>query len=280
MSKKITAPDILAAKGQRKLAVLTAADYPTGVLADKAGVDMILVGDSLGMVTLGMKDTLSVTMEHMLHHCAAVSRGVERALVIGDMPFMSYQSGTERAVANAGRFLQEAGAMAVKLEGGRAFAPQVKAIAQAGIPVMGHLGLTPQFIASLGGFKLQAKTADAVRILLEDAQALIEAGIFALVLEAMPTEAAKAVTEAISVPTIGIGAGPGTDGQVLVTADLLGMFDRFTPKFAKRYAELGQATLDAMGAFIQDVASGAFPAEEHSTRMDKDELAEMKKNGL
>ncbi len=279
MTKRLTAPDILAAKGQRKLAVITASDYPSGLLASQAGADMVLVGDSLAMVALGYEDTLSVSLDEMLHHTRAVSRGLAQAegqaLLIGDMPFMSYQVSVEQAVANAGRFLAEAGARAVKLEGGRAFAPQVEGMVRAGIPVMAHIGLTPQFIANLGGFKAQGKTAEAVRILLDDAQALARAGCFTLVLEAMPAEAAAYITERVSVPTIGIGAGPHCDGQVLVQHDILGLFDRFTPKFVKRYAELGAASREALAAFCDEVRSGAFPGEAHSTRMNEEEAREL-----
>ncbi|MDD4951680.1 MAG: 3-methyl-2-oxobutanoate hydroxymethyltransferase [Desulfovibrionaceae bacterium] len=272
MPRRLSAPDILAQKGQAPICVMTAYDYPGAVLADRSGADMVLVGDSLGMVVLGYQDTLSVTMADMLHHTRAVSRGVERALVVGDMPFMSFQPGVEMAVANAGRFLAEAGARAVKVEGGRDFAPQIRAMVRSGIPVMGHIGLTPQFIAGLGGFRTQGKTAEATAVLRQDALALAEAGCFCLVLEAMPEEAAQAITESVPIPTIGIGAGRRTDGQVLVMHDVLGLFERFTPRFAKRYAELGKAAQEALVRFCGDVRERRFPAEEHVTHLSAEEL--------
>ncbi|MBA4356621.1 MAG: 3-methyl-2-oxobutanoate hydroxymethyltransferase, partial [Desulfovibrio sp.] len=236
--KQTTAPDILAAKGQRKLAVLTAYDYPTGLLADEAGADLVIVGDSLGMVCLGLPDTLGVTMADMLHHTRATTRAVKKALVVADMPFLSYQTGLETAVANAGRFVQEAGARAVKLEGGAEFVPHIRAMLAAGIPVMGHLGLTPQQLARLGGFKAQGKTARAAAKLLADARALAEAGCFSLVLEAVPAEVAERITAEVQIPTIGIGAGPSCDGQVLVFHDILGLCPGLRPSFVKQYADL------------------------------------------
>lgn len=276
--KQLTAPDIRAAKGRRKLCVLTAYDYPTALLADKSGVDVVLVGDSLGMVVLGLPDTLSVTMADMLHHTKAAARAVKRALVVGDMPFMSYQPSVEVAVANAGRFLAEAGARAVKVEGGRAFAPQIEAMVKSGIPVMGHIGLTPQYVATLGGYKVQGKSCEAIRVLVDDARAIASAGCFSLVLEAMPAEAAAAVTEAVDIPTIGIGAGPDVDGQVLVLHDILGLFERFTPRFVKRYAELGQSALAAMQQYCAEVREGSFPAEEHTWRLSEEEAKKLKKD--
>jgi 3-methyl-2-oxobutanoate hydroxymethyltransferase len=252
------------------IVMVTAYDYPTARAADEAGVDAILVGDSLAMVVLGHPNTLSVTMDEMLHHARAVARGAQRPLLVGDLPFMSYQADETEAVRNAGRFLQ-AGMDAVKLEGGRALAPTAAAIARAGVPVMGHVGLTPQSIHALGGWKVQGRTADAARGLLEDALALEEAGCFALVLESMPDRLAAYVTERLSVPTIGIGAGPGTSGQVLVSHDLLGLFDRFTPKFVKRYAELGPAMREAFAAYRRDVETHAFPGAEHSYTMSEEE---------
>jgi 3-methyl-2-oxobutanoate hydroxymethyltransferase len=275
--KQLTAPDIQAAKGARKICVLTAYDYPSALLADQSGVDIVLVGDSLGMVVLGLPDTLSVTMADMLHHTKAAARAVKRALVVADMPFMSYQPSVEIAVANAGRFLAEAGARAVKVEGGSAFVPQIRALVQSGIPVMGHLGLTPQHLAALGGYKVQGRTSEAVRVLVDDAVALAEAGCFSLVLEAMPAEAAAAVTEAVAVPTIGIGAGPHTDGQVLVLHDILGLFERFRPKFVKRYAELGREALSAMRQYCAEVREGTFPAAEHTWRLSAEEAEKLKK---
>ena len=253
------------------ITMVTAYDFPTARLADQAGVDAILVGDSLAMVVLGHPDTLSVTMDEMLHHARAVRRGASRALLIGDMPFMSYQADEAEAVRNAGRFLKEAGMEAVKLEGGRAVAPTVRRIVRAGIPVQGHVGLTPQSVNALGGFKVQARTAAAARALLEDALALEDAGCFSIVLESVPDRVAAHITERVKVPTIGIGAGPGTSGQVLVLHDMLGLFDRFTPRFVKRYADLGDTTRAAIEAFRADVEDGCFPAAEHSYTIDDEE---------
>jgi 3-methyl-2-oxobutanoate hydroxymethyltransferase len=251
--------------------MMTAYDFPTARLADEAGLDAILVGDSLAMVVLGHPDTLSVTMDEMLHHARAVRRGASRALLIGDMPFMSYQADEAEALRNAGRFLKEAGMEAVKLEGGRAVAPAVRRIVKAGIPVQGHIGLTPQSVHALGGWKVQGRTAAAARSLLEDALALEDAGCFSLVLESVPDRVAAHITERLSIPTIGIGAGPRTSGQVLVLHDMLGLFDRFTPRFVKRYAELGEAARQALEAFRADVQSGAFPGPEHSYAIDDEE---------
>lgn len=246
------------------ITMLTAYDYPTAKLVDEAGIDAILVGDSLAMVVLGHPNTLSVTMEEMLHHARAVSRGAKRALLIGDMPFMSYQSDPAAAVRNAGRFLQEAGMDAVKLEGGRAFAETARAIVRAGIPVQGHIGLTPQSLNALGGWRVQGRSAPAAKALVEDALALEGAGCFSLVFESIPKELAAYITERIAIPTIGIGAGAGTSGQILVIHDLLGLFDRFTPKFAKRYAELGYAMTAAVRAYREEVEARAFPGCEHT----------------
>lgn len=252
------------------ITMLTAYDYPTAMAVDEAGIDSILVGDSLAMVELGYDTTLSVTVDDMLHHCRAVARGAKYALLIGDMPFMSYQVSVERAVLNAGRFLQEANMHAVKLEGGRERAAATGAIVQAGIPVMGHLGLTPQSINEIGGFLSQGRTAPAAKRLLEDALALEEAGAFSIVLEAVPMRLAQLISSRLSIPTIGIGAGVGCDGQVLVTHDLLGLFDRFTPKFVKKYADLKGDMVRAFVEYKQDVESKSFPADEHSFHM-KDE---------
>lgn len=261
---KVTVPGIMAAKGKRKLTMLTAYDYCTAVWVDRAGVDMILVGDSLAMVMLGHEDTLSVTMDEMLHHTRAVVRGAKRALVIGDMPFMSYQVSVAQAVENAGRFLKEGRAQAVKLEGGASVLKQVEAIVGAGIPVQGHLGLTPQSIAMLGGFKVQGKDEEAAKKLVEDAVALAQAGCFSLVLEAIPAAVARRITEAVPIPTIGIGAGPACDGQVLVLHDLVGLFDRFVPRFVKQYDHLGQRLLETVSRYRQEVESGDFPGPEHT----------------
>jgi 3-methyl-2-oxobutanoate hydroxymethyltransferase len=253
------------------ISMLTAYDYPTALSIDQAGVDSILVGDSLGMVVLGYPNTLPVTMEDMLHHCKAVSRGAQFALLVGDMPFMSYQVSVEQAVRNAGRFLQEAGMDAVKLEGGRERADAVRAIVGAGIPVMGHLGLTPQSVHQLGGFRPQGREAGAAGKLVEDALILQEAGCFAVVLESLPARLAKLISERLEIPTIGIGAGAGCDGQVLVTHDLLGLFDRFTPRFVKKYADLHGTMAEAFAAYKNDVESRAFPAEEHTVEMPEQE---------
>ncbi len=252
------------------ITMLTAYDYPTALAVDKAGIDSILVGDSLGMVVLGYPNTLPVTMEDMLHHCKAVARGAEYAMLIGDMPFMSYQVSVEQAVANAGRFLQEAGMDAVKLEGGQERAAAVEKIVQAGIPVMGHIGLTPQSINTLGGFRAQGKTADAAKKLVEDAHALQAAGAYSLVLESVPKQLAELISQQLEIPTIGIGAGVGCDGQVLVTHDLIGLFDRFTPSFVKQYASMHNVMAEAFAAFKAEVAAKTFPTDAHSVTM-KDE---------
>jgi len=250
------------------ITMLTAYDYPTALAMDKAGIDSILVGDSLAMVVLGYENTLPVTMEEMLHHCRAVARGAKAALLIGDMPFMSYQVSAEEALRNAGRFLQQGGMDAVKLEGGRERADAVRAIVGAGIPVMGHLGLTPQSVHQLGGFRAQGKTALTAKRLVEDALLLEEAGCFSIVLEAVPARLAELISKKLSIPTIGIGAGIGCDGQVLVTHDLLGLFDRFTPKFVKKYANFHAEMNRAFMDYIEDVETKRFPAQEHSVEMD------------
>ena len=257
----------------RKLSMLTAYDYSTAKLMDEAGIHGILVGDSLGNVILGYGDTVSVTMEDMIHHGAAVSRGVKNALLVVDMPFLSYQTSAYDAVVNAGRLMKEGRAHAVKLEGGREMVPQIRAIVQAGIPVMGHLGLTPQAIHALGGYKVQGKDEAAARKLLEDAKALEEAGVFAIVLECVPSALAGLITEAVSVPTIGIGAGAGCDGQILVYQDMLGMFSDFTPKFVRRYGEVGEAMKAAFASYIEDVGQGTFPGQEHGYQI-ADEVIE------
>ncbi len=247
----------------KKLSMLTAYDYSTASLLDAAGINGILVGDSLGNVILGYEDTISVTMEDMIHHGAAVSRGAKNALVVVDMPFMSYQGSVYDALKNAGRLMKEGRANAVKLEGGIEVVPQIQAIVQAGIPVMGHLGLTPQSINAFGGYKVQGKDEAAAQKLLDDAKAIAEAGVFAIVLECVPSALAKKVTEAVDVPTIGIGAGADCDGQILVYQDMLGMFSDFTPKFVKRYANIGEAMKAAFKGYIDEVCEGAFPAPEH-----------------
>lgn len=253
------------------LTMLTAYDYPTALALDQAGVDAILVGDSLAMVVLGYETTLPVTMEEMLHHARAVARGARGALLVGDMPFMSYQVSVEEAVRNAGRFLQQGGMDAVKLEGGRERVDAIRAIVKAGIPVMGHLGLTPQSVHQLGGFRAQGKTAPAAVRLLEDALMLEAAGCFSLVLESVPARLAEKISQRLTIPTIGIGAGAGTDGQVLVTHDLLGLFDRFTPKFVKKYANLHAEMQKAFHAYIAEVQERQFPAQAHTIEMADEE---------
>ena len=271
MSGRLTAPGIRETKGQRKLAMVAAYDYPSARLLDQSGMDMLLVGDSLAMTVLGHEDTLSVGMEEMLHHTRAVARAAERSLVIGDMPFLSYQTSREQAVHNAGRFLKEGRAQAIKLEGGTPVLPQIEAIVAAGIPVQGHLGLTPQSMAQLGGFKVQAKSAEAAGKLIEEARALTEAGCFSIVLEAVPAEIAERVASEVSVPVIGIGAGAGCDGQVLVFHDLVGLFQGQPPKFAKKYADLAETIREAAARFKTEVQEGSFPAAEHSFFLPREE---------
>lgn len=256
------------AKGQ-KLAMLTAYDYTTAKLIDEAGIDAILVGDSLGMVMLGYEDTISVTMEDMIHHSAAVARGTKNALLIVDMPFMSYQTSVYDAVVHAGRLMKEGRAQAVKLEGGLEVCEHVKAIVKASIPVCGHLGLTPQSVNALGGFKVQGKGEEAAQRILDEARALEEAGAFAVVLECVPRALAEKITESISIPTIGIGAGAGCDGQVLVYQDMLAMYADMAPKFAKQYAQIGSQMKEAFAAYKQEIIDGAFPAAEHTFKMDE-----------
>lgn len=253
-----------------KLTMLTAYDYSTAKLIDEAGVNSILVGDSLGMVMLGYEDTLSVTVEDMIHHTAAVARGAKNALVIADMPFMSYQTSVYDAVVNAGRLIKEGRAQAVKLEGGLEVCEQIKAIVNASIPVCAHLGLTPQSINAFGGFKVQGKGEQAAQKLLDEARAVEKAGAFAVVLECVPAALAKKISETISIPTIGIGAGNGCDGQVLVYQDMLAMFSDFKPKFVKQYANVGDIMKDAFKAYISEVQSGAFPSVEHTFKIDEE----------
>jgi 3-methyl-2-oxobutanoate hydroxymethyltransferase len=261
---KITILDIYKKKAEgKKITMLTAYDFPTAQIVDQSGIDMILVGDSLGMVVQGVSSTLPVTMDEMIYHTKMVSRAAASAMVIGDMPFLSYQTSREEAVRNAGRFLKEAGAEAVKLEGGSLMADTIRAIVSAGFPVMAHIGLTPQHVHALGGFKVQGKDEAAREKILADARAVQDAGAFSVVLEAMPASLAKEITETLRIPTIGIGAGPDCGGQVLVLHDLLGLFDRFTPKFVKQYAGLKQEALRAVKDFKQEVEKGVFPSEEH-----------------
>ena len=257
-------------KNGEKLTMLTAYDYTTAKLLDESDVDSILVGDSLGMVVLGYDDTLSVTMEDMIHHSAAVARGAKNALVITDMPFMSYQTSVYDAVVNAGRLVKEGKAQAVKLEGGIEFCEHIKAIVKASIPVCAHIGLTPQSINAFGGFKVQGKGKQEAQRLLDEARAVEEAGAFAVVLECVPAKLAKKISESISIPTIGIGAGAGCDGQVLVYQDMLAMYSDFKPKFVKQYAQIGSVMKDAFRQYIDEVKSGAFPSEEHTFKIDDD----------
>ncbi|TCO77459.1 3-methyl-2-oxobutanoate hydroxymethyltransferase [Marinisporobacter balticus] len=274
MSKKFTVSSFQKAKkDKKKISMLTAYDYSTAKLLDQAEVDSLLVGDSLGMVMLGYENTLQVTMEDMVHHCKAVSRGAKRAMVIGDMPFLSYHISIEESVRNAGRLIQEGGVHAVKLEGGRDVIDQVSAIVKAQIPVIGHLGLTPQSINMFGGFKVQGKNEETARKILEDAMLLQEAGVFAIVLECVPEKLAKLISEKLDIPTIGIGAGKYCDGQVLVTQDMLGMYTDFTPKFVKQYANLNEAIIDATKAYVNEMEEGIFPSKEHTFQID-DEVIE------
>ncbi len=262
---KITILDIYKKKAEgKKITMLTAYDYPLAQIVDQAGIDMILVGDSLGMVVQGVSSTLPVTMDEMIYHTKMVSRAAQSAMVVGDMPFLSYQTHKADAVSNAGRFLKEAGAEAVKLEGGTQMAEAIRAIVDAGIPVVAHIGLTPQYVHMLGGFKVQGKGEAAREKVLADARAVQEAGAFSVVLEGIPASLARDIHEILHIPTIGIGAGVDCDGQVLVLHDLLGLFDRFTPKFVKKYANLKDVALKAVTAYKQDVESGKFPSEEHS----------------
>jgi 3-methyl-2-oxobutanoate hydroxymethyltransferase len=260
----VSVPRILAAKGRERIAMMTAYDAPTAALLDQAGVDVLLVGDSLEMAVYGEPNTLTATMDAMVRHTRAVSRSAHRALVVGDMPFLSYQAETGRAVENAGRFLAEGGAAAVKLEGGRRILPAVEAIVAADIPVMGHVGLTPQSYRKFGGFKVQGRAADSARRIRDDAKALADAGCFALVLECVPDALGAEITAEVPIPTIGIGAGASCDGQVLVFHDVVGLTRDLRPKFVRRYADLSTVIEDAARAFTHDVKSGAFPTKEES----------------
>ena len=274
--EKVTIHSLKASKKRgQPIAMLTAYDYPTALILDRAGIDAILVGDSLGMVVLGYENTLPVTMDEMLHHSKAVARGASRAHLIGDMPFMSYQVSTTDAVRNAGRFLQEGGMDAVKLEGGRERASTIEAIVAAGIPVMGHLGLTPQSVHKLGGWKTQGQSADAARRLVEDAHLLEEAGCYALVLEAVPDRIAELISHRLEITVIGIGAGAGCDGQVLVAHDLFGLFERFSPKFVRKYADLNTEISEATRRYMADVASRSFPSAENSYTIDDKAFEEL-----
>ena len=262
---RVTTRDVLAMKARgEKIPMLTAYDYPSAKLLDEAGVPLLLVGDSLAQVVLGYDSTLPVTMDEMLHHVRAVSRGAKHAMVIADMPFMSYQSGPQQALENAGRFMKEAGAQAVKLEGGKRVAESVQRITESGVPVMGHLGLTPQSVHQFGGYHVQGRSAKAAAQLLDDAKALEEAGAFSVVLELVPASLAKTVSEQLTIPTIGIGAGPYCDGQVQVFHDFLGLISDFTPKHAKRYAELATTIKEATARYMDEVRHGTFPSAKES----------------
>jgi len=263
--EKVTTSNLLEMKEKgEKITMLTAYDYLMASQLDECGIDLLLVGDSVGNVLLGYENTIPVTMDEMIHHCSAVARGARRAMVIGDMPFMSYQASSEEALRNAGRFLKEAGAEAIKLEGGSEFYDTIKKIVNAGIPVMGHLGLTPQSVYKFGGYGVRGEDREQALKILEDSQALERAGVFSIVLEKVPAKLAKKVTQQLKIPTIGIGAGVDCDGQVLVTHDMLGFFEKFKPKFAKRYSKLGKEMKKCYRKYIEEVKNGEFPTEEHS----------------
>ncbi len=277
-TKKLLVSDLHKMKADgKKISMITAYTYPQGLIVDEAGIDIILVGDSLGMVELGYKDTVPVTMDEMLNHIKPVVRAVNRAHIVGDMPFMSYNISVEQAVTNAGILYKDGGCDSVKFEGGQEFVPVAEAIHKAGIPVFGHIGLTPQTAAMMGGFKVQGKSIDAAKQVLDDALALEDAGAFALILEAIPQQLAQIITEKVKIPTIGIGGGVYCDGQVLVLHDLLGLFKRFTPKFVKVYNDAYTSQLNAVKEFISDVQDESFPAAEHSFNMKKEMVEELKK---
>lgn len=263
--KKLTVCDFRKMRDtHKKIVALTAYDAPTAKFAEECGVNLVLVGDSLGMAVLGYETTIPVTIEESLHHCKAVRRGVENTFIVGDMPFMTYHPSVECALNNAARFLQEGGVDAVKLEGGRVMAPTVQRLVTAGVPVLAHIGLLPQNVLTSGGYRITGKTEDEAVRLLDDAKALEEAGAFAMVLEGIPADVSRRITESVSIPTIGIGAGPECDGQIQVVNDILGLFTEFTPKHAKRYAELHKEIKKAFSAYVKDVTNGSFPDEEHS----------------
>jgi len=275
--KKITLPYLFdkVARGE-PITWLTCYDFPTAYLQEQAGIEMILVGDSLGMTMLGYESTLPVTMEDMIRHSQAVRRGAPTAFLVGDMPYMTYQPSVETAIRNAGRFMAEASCDAIKLEGGTAMADRIKGIVDSGIPAIGHLGLTPQSVSALGGFKVQGKDAQGAQKIIDDALSLEEAGAFSVLLEAVPAPIAKMVTERLTVPTIGIGAGVHCDAQVLVVHDMLGLFDRFTPKFAKKYVNLSELILKALDTYREEVIKGEFPTDQHSFHIDEKELTKIK----
>lgn len=272
----ITVNSLMKMKEEKnKITMLTAYDYSTAKIMDESGIDMILVGDSLGMVVLGYEDTLSVTMDDMVHHTAAVARGAKNAMVVGDMPFMSYQTSVYDAVLNAGRLMKEGRVNAVKLEGGATVAPQIKAIVDAGIPVVAHLGLTPQALNALGGFRVQGKDEETAKKLLADAYVVQDAGACAVVLECVPAKLAALISEKLDIPTIGIGAGAGCDGQVLVYQDMLGMFDNFKPKFVKEFANVGKLMREGFEAYIKECKEGTFPAKEHTFAINDDVIEKL-----
>ena len=274
MKNTVTTFQAMKDKGE-KISMLTAYDYSTAKLEDAAGINGILVGDSLGNVVLGYDTTIPVTVEDMIHHGAAVARGAKNSLVVVDMPFLSYQTSVYDAVVNAGKIMKETQCDCVKLEGGKSVCPQIKAITDASIPVMAHLGLTPQSVNAFGGFKVQGKTVEAAQQLIEDAKAVEEAGAFAVVLECVPAKLACKVTEALHIPTIGIGAGEGCDGQILVYADMLSMFSDFTPKFVKKYGELGESMKNCFKEYCSEVKNGTFPKEENSFKMSEEVMKQI-----
>ena len=275
---KVTVLEVQQAKNEgRRLTMLTAYDYPLGLMAAESGVDIVLVGDSLGMVVMGLEGTVEVTMADMIHHIKAVVRGCKGPLIVGDMPFMSYNTSIREAIINAGRLMKEGGCDVVKLEGGVDFAPTIGAIVKAGIPVQGHIGLTPQTASALGGFKMQGKDAAAAKQIIDDARALEDAGVFSMILEAVPAPLGKLVAEAVNVPVIGIGAGPDVDGQVLVFHDVVGLFDRFVPKFVKQYTNARKIIIEALKEYNRDVIEGTFPGPEHSFKMPAEALEQLKK---
>ena len=276
--KKITIHDIKQKKIENtKIVMVTAYDYPFGLMADEAGVDIVLVGDSLGMVVMGLDGTVEVTMDQMIHHIRAVVNGCKKALIVGDLPFMSYNTSVRDAIINAGRLMKEGGCDVVKLEGGVDFAPTVKAIVKAGIPVQGHIGLTPQTASALGGFKMQGKDAMAAKSIIDDAKALEDAGAFSIIVEAVPAPLGQLIAQTVRIPVIGIGAGPNVDGQVLVTHDMMGLFDKFVPKFVKQYAQIRPTIIDGLKTFKQEVSTQSFPGAKHSFGMSDETLEALKK---
>ncbi|MCD6363792.1 MAG: 3-methyl-2-oxobutanoate hydroxymethyltransferase [Synergistetes bacterium] len=281
MRKKVTIPELYEKKKKgEKIVMITSYDYPMTQIVNEADIDIILVGDSLGMVVQGLESTVPVTMDEIVYHCRCVMRANKHAFVVGDMPFLSYEVSIEEAVRNAGRIMKEGGVDAVKLEGGVRMADRVEAIVRAGIPVMGHIGLTPQSVSLLGGFKVQGKSIDSARNIIEDAIALEQAGVFSIILECVPSGLAEIITRKVSVPTIGIGAGPHCDGQVLVLHDMLGLFKRFKPRFVKTYIELYDIILKALEEYRDEVKSGGFPTSEHSFTMNEEVYNQLKEEYL